>query len=489
MSGHHKGKKLNSATINRQVNAAEYAVRGEIPIRAEQLATELKQNAASLPFKQITRCNIGNPQELQQKPLTFFRQICALLEYDDLLHERNHAHVASLFPADAIARARSMRANIASMGAYTHSQGLKFIRDNVANFITARDNVGPADPNDIFLTNGASDGVKTAMQMLIQNRNSGIMIPIPQYPLYSATLSLLDGTPVPYYLDEEKGWDLSIDELSRSIAEARAQNVDVRALVVINPGNPTGGVLSMESMRGIVELCHREHLVLLADEVYQTNVYQDQRPFVSFRKVLKSMGPEFSNVELISFHSVSKGFIGECGKRGGYMEMIGIDAYVREQIYKVASISLCPNVQGQVIVDLMVNPPKEGEPSYELYARERDQILGSLKDRSLFLVDTFNKMEGVTCQPAQGAMYTFPQIRLPKKAVEAAKAAGKAPDSFYCMALLEATGVSVVPGTGFKQREGTYHFRCTFLPPQDTFPAFTDAIVRFHNEFMAKYKD
>jgi aspartate/methionine/tyrosine aminotransferase len=115
----------------------------------------------------------------------------------------------------------------------------------------------------------------------------------------------------------------------------------------------------------------------MADEVYQTNIYMPkQRPFYSFKKVLRDMGREYEDFELISFHSVSKGMVGECGRRGGYFELAGIDIDVVAQIYKSVSITLCPNVQGQIMVELMVNPPKEGEPSYELYTKEISDIYG-----------------------------------------------------------------------------------------------------------------
>lgn len=114
------------------------------------------------------------------------------------------------------------------------------------------------------------------------------MIPIPQYPLYTATLALCNGRPVPYYLDEESGWGLSLKELERSLAEARQQGTDVRALCVINPGNPTGNCLDERNMRDIIEFCASKRLVLLADEVYQTNIYlPDKKPFHSFKKVMK----------------------------------------------------------------------------------------------------------------------------------------------------------------------------------------------------------
>eukprot|EP01137_Pigoraptor_chileana_P005876 Opistho-2@49552 len=479
---------LTLESINQHLRNAEYAVRGEVPMRAEQIASELRDKKGSFPFDKIVRCNIGNPQELGQRPLTFFRQVCALLDCPDLLLKKNRETVLRLFPADAIDRAIKLQHEIPSTGAYSHSQGIKAIRDNVAKFIEERDGY-PSSAEDIYLTNGASGGVQAVLQLIIQNERSGVMIPIPQYPLYSATLALFNGAPVPYYLNEDKGWGLTVDELQRSLNAARSAGIDTRALVIINPGNPTGGLLEADNIKDIIQFCHRERLVILADEVYQTNVYDPSLSFQSFKKVLKSMGPTYEDVELFSFHSISKGFVGECGKRGGFMEIVGVDQEVRDQIYKNASISLCPNIHGQVLVDLMVRPPQKGEASYELYNSEKNGILQSLKSRAETLVAAFNKLEGVTCNPAQGAMYTFPRIRLSKKAVEAAQAAGKRPDSFYSLALLNATGVCVVPGSGFNQVEGTWHFRSTFLPPEDQFPTFIDNIARFHKSFMDKYRD
>lgn len=109
----------------------------------------------------------------------------------------------------------------------------------------------------------------------------------------------------------------------------------------------------------------------MADEVYQTNVYRDDRQFVSFKKVVCDMK---SPVELVSFHSISKGIIGECGRRGGYFELYNFDDQVVDQLYKLSSISLCPNAQGQIMVDLMVKPPAEGDESYENFKTECDSI-------------------------------------------------------------------------------------------------------------------
>jgi alanine transaminase len=314
------------------------------------------------------------------------------------------------------------------------------------------------------------------------------MIPIPQYPLYTASLALFDGKPVPYYLDESSDWGLNVADLRASLKKSRDEGVDVRSLVIINPGNPTGQCLTFDNMKEIVQFCKEEKLILMADEVYQVNIYQPEtRPFHSFKKVVRSLGPEYDDFELISFHSISKGMIGECGRRGGYFELCGFDPKVIAQIYKIASVSLCPNVPGQIMVDLMLHPPTKGDESYDLYHSELNGIYESLKRRAIKLCAAFNSLEGVTCNEAQGAMYLFPQITLPAGAVEAAKAQGTQPDELYCMELLNATGVCLVPGSGFGQKDGTYHFRSTFLPPENLFDDFIGGIKQFHEGFLAKY--
>jgi aspartate/methionine/tyrosine aminotransferase len=168
-----------------------------------------------------------------------------------------------------------------------------------------------ADPDCIFLTSGASQGVQSVLQCLAQHSRVGVMIPIPQYPLYTATLALNDSTMVPYYLDEESDWALDVSHLSEQLRDYREEGQDIRALCVINPGNPTGNCLTRENIQKIIDFCYNEKLVLLADEVYQANSYLTEKPFVSFKKVLmESPEPIKSSVELFSFHSVSKGVLG-----------------------------------------------------------------------------------------------------------------------------------------------------------------------------------
>jgi alanine transaminase len=241
------------------------------------------------------------------------------------------------------------------------------------------------------------------LHIICAGPNTGVLVPIPQYPLYTATLSLLNAQCVPYYLDESKGWGTDLEAIKAAHKKAVDEGTDVRAIVIINPGNPTGASLSVEDIKAVIDFAAQEKLVIMADEVYQTNIFLGE--FHSFKKVLRSMQkdePEkYKYVELASLHSISKGMVGECGHRGGYFELCGFDPEVVEQIYKFVSISLCAPVVAQCVVEMMVNPPKEGEPSYELYKQEWDGIYTGLRERARALYKAFREMEGVECQDPQ----------------------------------------------------------------------------------------
>ncbi|XP_029123125.1 glutamate--glyoxylate aminotransferase 2 isoform X2 [Elaeis guineensis] len=436
-------KPLDYESLNENVKKVAYAVRGELYFRASELQKE---------GKKIIFTDVGNPHALGQKPLSFPRQVVALCQAPFLLDDPN---VGLLFPADAIARARHyLSMTSGGLGAYSDSRGIPGVRKEVADFIERRDGY-PSDPELIFLTDGASKGVMQMLNTIIRDEKDGILVPVPQYPLYSAAISLCGGSLVPYYLEEEANWGLDFYNIHQSVAAAHSKGITVRAMVIINPGNPTGQCLSEANIRELLKFCFQENLVLLADEVYQQNIYQDERPFVSARKILFDMGPPISKeVQLVSFHTVSKGYWGECGQRGGYFEMTNLPSQTVDEIYKVASVSLSPNVPGQIFLGLMVNPPKAGDISYLKLVQESKAVLESLRRRAHIMTDGFNSCRNVVCNFTEGAMYSFPQIRLPLKAIEAARKAGKAPDVFYCLKLLEATGIATVPGSGFGQKEG-----------------------------------
>ncbi|KNC50429.1 alanine aminotransferase 2 [Thecamonas trahens ATCC 50062] len=483
---------FHPSNLNPHLVKMEYAVRGLLVQTAEKLEAQLRRGELDdAPFDKIVYCNIGNPQALDDIALTFIRQVLALVTYPGLIDAVRGGQISEeLFPSDTVARAEDILASVpGGVGAYSHSMGIPYVRQKVAQFIEERDGY-PSDPEAIFITDGASPGISTVIQSLIRGPNDGILLPVPQYPLYSATVAACGGTQVDYYLDEANGWSLDVAELDRAVTEAKANGVGPRALAVINPGNPTGQVMSANNIADVIQFCADHHLIVLADEVYQENVYDpDNKPFVSFKKALMDSAPGVRDrVELFSFHSVSKGMLGECGLRGGYMEAHNIHHDGMAQLYKNVSVSLCSNTIGQLTVGLMVDPPQLGDPSYHLYTKQYRKQYKSLKRRALALTDALNSMEGVSCKPASGAMYAFPQITLPAAVAAAASDLYMSPDTYYCLELLKGTGVCVVPGSGFGQVDGTYHFRTTFLPPEHELAKVGETVAKWHAEFMDKHR-
>jgi len=230
--------------------------------------------------------------------------------------------------------------------------------------------------------------------------------------------------------------------------------------------------------------------MILADEVYQHNTYHDDLPFYSFKKVLHDMGAPYSDsVELASFMSASKGYMGECGFRGGYCELVNFSADVKVQLYKLLSASLCTSTIGQAMMDCVANPPKPGEPSYNQFLKEKEAVLSGLKYKARIATETFNALPGYQCNPVTGAMYAFPKFSLPQKAIEAAEKNNMTPDFYYCKEFLETTGVCVVPGSGFGQQPGTFHLRMTILPPIEKIEKVLEKFKIFHAQFLHKYSD
>ncbi|XP_030766053.1 alanine aminotransferase 1 [Sitophilus oryzae] len=473
---------LSMETLNPNIIALEYAVRGPLVIRAGEIEKELEKGVKK-PFTEVIKANIGDCHAMGQVPITFIRQVLTLVTSPSLLDDPR-------FPDDAKERARTILKGCrgGSVGSYTDSPGIEIIRRHVAQYIERRDGI-PADWQNVVISAGASDGIKNILKLMICNvggKPPGVLIPIPQYPLYSASLAEFGINQVGYYLNESKNWSLDISELQRAITEAK-KNCEVRAIVVINPGNPTGQVLPRENIEEIIKFAYKERLFVLADEVYQDNIYAPGSKFYSFKKVLMEMGEPYSSMELASFMSCSKGYMGECGLRGGYTEVVNMCPKVKAMYLKAISAMLCPTALGQSCLDAIVNPPQKGEPSYESFIKEKTAVLDSLKLRAKMVADTFNSMEGFSCNTVQGAMYAFPQITLPQKAIEAAKSEGKQPDVFYAFELLESTGICIVPGSGFGQKPGTYHFRTTILPQPEKLKSMLEKFAEFHSQFIKKY--
>jgi aspartate/methionine/tyrosine aminotransferase len=472
--------------LNRDIIDMEYAVRGPIAQRAAALR---RQGRTIIP------CHLGNPQALGQHPVSYYRQVLSLVEDPSRIErERRLGRLLAAaappapgaLPADGaipeyvLDLGASILARLESgMGAYTESKGPAFIREAIAAFIDARDaGTGgppvPADPDAIFLTNGASEAARFLIEALIADRRDGILIPTPQYPLYSATITKNGGAQIGYFPDEDDGWSLGPAVLEDAMRRAEAAGVRVKAIVVINPGNPTGAILDEAGIEGVVRFAEKHGLVIIADEVYQENVYGGR--FVSFARAIGRR-----DVPLASLHSTSKGFYGECGHRGGYLEVRnpprvqGTDATLLDILLKQASVSLCANTAGQLLTFLMVSPPPPGSAPHATFVRERQTILDDLYDKAGMIRAAFERMEGVRCFGRTGAMYLFPRL-------------GKLPpggtDFDYCMSLLESTGLCTVNGAGFGQRPGTSHLRIAFLPPRPVLEEALPRWVAFHNAYV-----
>uniref|UniRef100_A0A671U932 alanine transaminase n=1 Tax=Sparus aurata TaxID=8175 RepID=A0A671U932_SPAAU len=477
-------KTLTMATLNPQVKAVEYAVRGPIVIKAGDIERGL-QEGVKQPFTEVIKANIGDAHAMGQQPITFVRQVVALCCFPELMD-------SPAFPDDAKQRAQRILQDCGghSLGSYSASQGVECVRRDIADYIAQRDQGVPADWNNIYLTTGASDGIMSILKLLVSGQGrsrTGVMIPIPQYPLYSAAISELEAVHINYYLDEANCWALDIEELQRAYMTAK-HHCQPRVLCIINPGNPTGQVQSKKCIEEVLHFAYEENLFVMADEVYQDNVYSPDSQFHSFKKVLYEMGPEyFSNVELASFHSTSKGYTGECGFRGGYMEVLNMDPQVKAQLVKLLSVRLCPPVSGQAAMDVIVNPPQRHEPSYAQFTKEKRAVLDALAHKARLTEEILNSVPGMTCNPVQGAMYAFPQIFIPPRAIQEAQSLSMAPDMLYCLKLLEETGICVVPGSGFGQREGTYHFRMTILPNPEKLKVLLEKLKEFHLRFLEEY--
>lgn len=209
----------------------------------------MKAESLKAEGREIIFTNVGNPHAVKQKPITYYRQVLALC---DLPAEYgvDHPNVDKMFPKDVIAKAKEYKEAIGAggTGSYSHSQGIMKFREHVATFIEERDG-SPAFSGDIFLTNGASTGIQSILMTLMSGNKDAVMIPIPQYPIYSALIALLGGRQVGYELDESAEWAVTKEELESRLADAKAKGIKVKALALINPGNPTGQVLDRGPVR------------------------------------------------------------------------------------------------------------------------------------------------------------------------------------------------------------------------------------------------
>lgn len=428
---------------NDKLKLAQYAVRGLLYNRAKELEST----------QEIIYCNIGNPLLFDTSPFTMYREVLSGIQNPSLIKylSKNSQEICNNYTT-----------TIKNIGSYTDSKGHLYIRTNVAKYIFKRDGF-ISDPNNIFLTDGATSAIASILKCLYNENECKIMIPRPEYPLYSALCDSMGYHVISYDLLEENSWSIDVNKLSES----------VKCMVLINPGNPTGQVFSEKVLKEICEFCEKNNIIVLADEVYQENIFDCE--FISVKKCCSKYG---LNTQVISVHSISKGFTGECGQRGGYMELHNIDNELTSLIEKSASMGLCANISGQIMIGLLT------EDKDDVYNAEYIYKYELMKHKSKYLYNKLITIANITCNPPNGSMYLFPKITPTDKLISLAKDANMEIDTYYCMQLLERYGVCCVPGNGFGQQPGTYHFRITFLPTIKQMQYITESIETLHMYIM-----
>lgn len=451
---------------------------------ATGIEEELRQGATK-PYKNVIDLCWGDLHNGGLKPLTFVRQVLAACFYPQLLE-------SNTLPPDVKQRAEWLlkRCMGGSVGSYTLEAGISDVLVRISEFIRRRDGGVPSRPENILISCGSQWSLTNILKVLVNGEASppaGVLVPAPGHSVTAWSVTGQGAVVVPYYLCEEEGWALKVEELQRALDSAEG-TCSPMALYVINPGNPAGLVQSRESMQEVVRFAAENKLFLLADEVYQEYVHGENSSFVSYKEVLAQMGAPLSDsVQLASFHSVSKGVMGECGLRGGYVELINVDPSVMQYVYTLFSTDSCSAVSGQLALDVMTTPPQPGDPSYPLFKQETQHIRNTLVSNVKTAYKVLGRLPGLSCQPVAGGAFLFPRLDLPPKALQRAQEAGVEPDTFYCMRLLEEAGVLVSPGCDYGQKEGTHHFRLYLLVCSDVFKEFLQRLSRFHTDFMKTF--
>jgi len=300
---------------------------------------------------------------------------------------------------------------------------------------------------DIFITTGAAEAIEICLTALL-NTGENFLMPTPGYPLYNAIESKLELEPNPYYLDESNGWAPDIEDIKSKV------NAKTRAIVLINPNNPTGALYKREQLEQIVEVAKEHNLVIFADEIYDKLIFDDAE-MVS----IASLDP---TVTCVTFSGMSKNYMAP-GFRLGWGIVSGEKSLTHEFVEAINKI-LRSRVSANHPLQYCIKPALEGDQSHI------EETIEKLIRRRDIVVDKVNQIDGIDLVAPQGAFYAFPSIDVQN-------------DYHFCEELLKATGVVVVPGTGFGQKPGSSHFRIVICPTEKTLEQSFDLIGEFYKHY------
>ncbi len=343
--------------------------------------------------------------------------------------------------------------NLPSAQGYCDSKGLFAARKAVMQYCQQRSIPG-VEIEDVYIGNGVSELIVLAIQALV-NDGDEILLPAPDYPLWTAAVSLAGGRPVHYRCDETELWMPDLAHLESQITER------TRALVVINPNNPTGAVYSRACLEALVEIARRHDLVLFADEIYDKIVYDG-----ALHVPLASLADD---VLMVTFNGLSKAYRA-AGLRTGWMVISGAKLRAADYVEGLdilTSMRLCANVPGQYAVQTALG----GYQSIEEYIRPGGRLYEQ-RERAWRLI---NAIEGISCCKPMGALYLFPKLDRERFNV--------VDDERMVLDLLRQEKLLVVQGTAFNWPEPD-HFRIVFLPHVDELEAAIERIGRFFAQYV-----
>ncbi len=340
---------------------------------------------------------------------------------------------------------------------YAPSSGIKSALESIEREAERK---GIKNVQDIFISNGASEAIDICLTSLV-NEGENVLTPTPGYPLYTAIASKLRNLENPYYLDENNGWQPSIEDIKEKI------NEKTKAIIIINPNNPTGSNCSVETLKQIVELAKENNLVIFSDEIYDKLLFEGEK-----HTSIASLDPE---VPIITFGGLSKNYMVP-GFRIGWGILSGnkniLNDY-KEAINKLLRARLSANHPEQFAIPVAL----DGDQSHLFEANIK------LTRRRDLTVKILNDIPGISCVKPEGAFYAFPQLH------NLSRSGGmNQPDNHFVAELLKETGVVVVPGSGFGQVPGTQHFRVVFLPPEEVLEKAYTKIAKFAEKYFEKFQ-
>jgi len=347
--------------------------------------------------------------------------------------------------------------NLPQASGYSDSKGLFSARKAIMHY-TQQKGITGVELDDIFVGNGVSELIVMSMQGLLDNGDE-VLVPTPDYPLWTAAVSLAGGQPRHYLCDEGAGWLPDLDDIRRKITPR------TRAIVVINPNNPTGALYPVDLLGDLVEIARQHQLIVLSDEIYDKTLYDGVKH--------TSIAALADDVLFVTFNGLSKNYRA-CGYRSGWMVISGDKRHASDYLDGLnilASMRLCSNVPGQFAIQTALG----GYQSIDDLVTPGGR-LAKQRDLAYQLV---TQIPGVTCVKPSAALYLFPRLDPAVYAIE--------DDEQFVLELLEEQKVLVVQGTGFNWIAPD-HMRLVFLPNSDDLHEAVGRIARFLDGYRRRVR-